>query len=126
MSGRAFAAFELQIPPPAAQWIAIPTKSVCAFARAAVPDAASCEFLPSFHSGVPSPNTFVMSPVGSVAKALDEPVLKMIELLFSSSTFATPTPPTSQPARVYGTHGAGAFRTAPLPPSEGGSLLTML
>ena len=36
------------------------------------------------------------------------------------------TPPTSQPARVYGTHGAGAFRTAPVPPSDGGSLLTML
>jgi hypothetical protein len=27
--------------------------------------------------------------------------------LFSSSTFAIPAPPTSQPARVNGTHGAG-------------------
>jgi hypothetical protein len=27
--------------------------------------------------------------------------------LFSSSMFAVPTPPTSQPARVNGTHGAG-------------------
>jgi hypothetical protein len=27
--------------------------------------------------------------------------------LFSSSTLAVPTPPTSQPARVNGTHGAG-------------------
>src|SRR3954471_24734844 len=126
MSGRAFAVFELQIPPPAAQWIAIPTKSVCAFARAAVPDAASCESLPSFHSGVPSPNTFVMSPVGSVGKTLDEPVLKMIELLFSSTVFATPTLPTSQPAFAYGTHGAGALRLAPVPPSAGGSLFTML
>ncbi len=29
--------------------------------------------------------------------------------LFSSSMFAVPTPPTSQPARVNGTHGAGVF-----------------
>ena len=28
---------------------------------------------------------------------------------FSSSMFAVPTPPTSQPARVNGTHGAGVF-----------------
>src|SRR4051794_13826839 len=126
VSGRALAAFWLQIPPPAAQWIAIPTKSVCAFARAAVPEGASCEPLPSFHSVVPSPNTFVMSPVGSVAKTLDEPVLKMIELLFSSTVFATPTLPTSQPAFAYGTQGAGALRTAPVPPRAGGSLLTML
>ncbi len=27
--------------------------------------------------------------------------------VFSSSMFAVPTPPTSQPARVNGTHGAG-------------------
>jgi hypothetical protein len=27
--------------------------------------------------------------------------------VFSSSRFAVPTPPTSQPARVNGTHGAG-------------------
>ena len=32
--------------------------------------------------------------------------------VFSSSMFAVPTPPTSQPARVNGTHGAGVF----LPP----------
>ena len=53
-------------------------------------------------------------------------VRKMIELLFSSTVFATPTLPTSQPARVNGTHGAGALRTAPVPPSEAGSALTML
>src|SRR5262245_14891713 len=63
----------------------MPTKSVrpsCGFARA------------SFHSGEPWPNTFVMSPVGAVDA-------------FSSSRFAVPTPPKSQPARVNGTHGAG-------------------
>ena len=31
-------------------------------------------------------------------------------LVFSSSMLAVPTPPTSQPARVNGTHGAGVFR----------------
>src|SRR5712691_10886171 len=55
------------MPPPAAQWIVMPTKSVSAFARAAVANGAICESLPSFHSGEPSPNTFVMSPAGSVA-----------------------------------------------------------
>ena len=35
----ALAWFALQIPPPDAQWMAMPTKSVCAFARAAVPPA---------------------------------------------------------------------------------------
>ena len=47
-------------------------------------------------------------------------------MLFSSTAFAVPTLPTSQPARVNGTHGAGALRTAPVPPSEAGSLVTML
>ena len=73
------------------QWIAIPTKSVCASCGVATA---------SFHSGEPVPNTFVMSPEAFVA-------------VFSSSMFAVPTPPTSQPARVNGTHGAGVF----LPPS---------
>ena len=62
---RAFAELALQMPPPAAQWIAMPTKSVCASARAAVPDGAICEPRPSVHSGEPAPKTFVMSPVGS-------------------------------------------------------------
>ena len=63
----------------------MPTKSVCA----------SCESaFASFHSGEPAPNTFVMSPEAAVE-------------VFSSSMFAVPTPPTSQPARVNGTHGAG-------------------
>ncbi len=68
----------------------MPTKSVwpiCGFAAA------------SFHSGDPAPNTRVMSPVAEVDA-------------FSNSMFAVPTPPTSQPARVNGTHGAGVF----LPP----------
>ncbi len=49
-----------------------------------------------------------------------------IEVLFSSTALAVPTLPTSQPARVNGTQGAGALRTAPVPPSDGGSALTML
>ena len=67
------------------QWTAIPTKSVCA----------SCGLLcASSHSGEPEPKTFVMSPLALVD-------------VFSSSMFAVPTPPTSQPLRVNGTHGAG-------------------
>jgi hypothetical protein len=57
----------LQMPPDAPQWTVIPTKSVSAFARAAVANRAICESRPSCHSGEPSPKTFVMSPVGSVA-----------------------------------------------------------
>src|SRR5689334_10336183 len=69
----------------------MPTKSACAFAG----DAAA-----SFHSGELAPETRVMSPVAFVE-------------VFSSSMLAVPTPPTSQPARVNGTHGAGVF----FPPS---------
>ena len=35
--------------------------------------------------------------------------LGMSTAVFSSSAFATPTSPTLQPARVYGTQGAGVF-----------------
>src|SRR3954453_21164806 len=42
------------------------------------------------------PNTFVMSPLAFV-------------FVFSSSMFAIENAPTSQPARVNGTHGAGVF-----------------
>ncbi len=67
--------------------MAMPTKSVCP----------SCGFAAaSFHSGEPLPKTRVMSPVAAVEA-------------FSSSMFAVPTPPTSQPARVNGTQGAGVF-----------------
>src|SRR5581483_3116074 len=69
----------------------MPTKSACASAELV---------LASVHSGEPCPNTRVMSPVAFVE-------------VFSSSMFAVPTPPTSQPSRVNGTHGAGVFR----PPS---------
>src|SRR5262245_9078027 len=63
----------------------MPTKSVCA----------SCEFaLASFHGPEPVPKTWVMSPVAAV-------------FVFSSSILAVPTPPTSQPASVNGTQGAG-------------------
>ena len=95
------------MPPPFAQWIAKPTKSVCASRRAGVPAGAAFDASASFHSGEPAPKTFVMSPVASV-------------LVFSSTVFATPTLPTSQPARVNGTHGAGALRGVPVSP------LTML
>src|SRR4051812_12422258 len=53
-------------------------------------------------------------------------VRRTIALLFSRTVLATPTLPTSQPARVYGTHGAGALRTAPVPPRDAGSALIML
>src|SRR5262249_19476297 len=76
--------------------MAKPTKSVCALARAAVPDGAAFESTASFHCGEPEPKTLVMSPVGPVP-------------VFSSTMFAEAMAPTSQPARVYGTHGAGAF-----------------
>src|SRR5262249_5304658 len=51
---------------PCAQCTAMPTKSVCASVRAAVPDGAVCDALPSFHSGELTPKIVVMSPVGSV------------------------------------------------------------
>ena len=75
----------------------MPTKSVCgwpfALAWAASLGSAAAAAA-SFHSGELAPNTRVMSPVALVA-------------VFSSSMFAVPTPPTSQPARVNGTQGAG-------------------
>src|SRR5262249_59889835 len=50
-----------------------------------------------------------MSPPGPVA-------------VFSRTTFASATAPKSQPARVYGTHGAGVVLGSPVP----GSTVTML
>jgi hypothetical protein len=43
------------------------------------------------------------------------PPAELVEL-FSSTTLADATAPKSQPARVYGTHGAGVVFTAPLSP----------
>src|SRR5689334_21721843 len=74
----------------------MPTKSACAFARVA-------GSLASFHSGEPWPKTVVMSPFGAVE-------------VFSRTTLAVETAPKSQPARVYGTHGAGVVFGAPLSP----------
>src|SRR5436190_5097737 len=97
------------MPPPAPQWIARPTKSVCArFASAKFRVAAgfACsafEIVASATSGDPVPNTFVMSPAGPVP-------------VFSSTVLASATAPKSQPARVYGTHGAGAFFATPPSP----------
>src|SRR5215470_17416365 len=85
----------------------MPTKSVCAWLRAAVPGGAAAEATASFHSEEPAPNTLVMSPAAPVP-------------VFSSTTLATAVAPKSHPARVNGTHGAGAFSGIPLSP------LTML
>ena len=84
------------MPPPLPQWMAIPTKSVSAFARAAVPDGAAFDANASFHSGDPVPKASLMSPKGPVP-------------VFSSSMFAAETPPKLHPALVYGTQGAGVF-----------------
>ena len=78
MSSFAFAAPVQRLVADDPQWIAMPTKSACAFPGLA------CA---SSHSGEPEPNTRVMSPVAFVE-------------VFSSSIFAVPTPPKSQPARV--------------------------
>src|SRR5438094_7639605 len=82
--------------PPLPQWIAMPTKSVSDFARAAVPDGAAFDATASFHSGDPVPKASLMSPKGPVP-------------VFSNSILAADTPPKSQPARVNGTQGAGVF-----------------
>src|ERR1700730_17911719 len=69
--------------------MAMPTKSACALVRVAA-------VLASIHSGLPLPKACVMSPNGPVP-------------VFSSSMLAVETPPKLQPARVYGTQGAGVF-----------------
>src|SRR5262245_7424027 len=103
------------MPPPFAQWIARPTKSVWARLRAAEPLGAALDARASHHSGcavsgheAAAPNTFVMSPFGPMP-------------VFSSTTFASATAPKSQPARVYGTHGAGVFFGS----RRSGSVVTM-
>src|SRR5436305_7280397 len=67
-SGRAFVLL-LHGEVPFAQWIAIPTRSVCASVRAA-PAGANWEAFASFHASEPSPNSDVTSPAGSVAYTL--------------------------------------------------------
>src|SRR3954454_16381596 len=52
--------------------------------------------------------TFV-SPGDAAAASTVGPAANTIELLFSRTAFAVETFPTSQPARVHGTHGAGVF-----------------
>src|SRR5215475_3327296 len=84
------------MPPSLAQWIAMPTKSVCASCRSFVFAGAAFEACASSHSGELEPKTLVMSPLGPVP-------------VFWRTTFADATAPKSQPARVYGTHGAGVF-----------------
>src|SRR5215472_15839795 len=72
---------------PPAQWTATPMKSAKACGE--------CE-LTSFASDEPGPNTFATSP------------------RLSNAEFAVPMLPTLQPALVNGTHGAGAFMSAPV------------
>ena len=62
----------------------------------------------------------LVSPALAAAAVTVGPAPKTIELLFSSTAFAVETFPTSQPERVYGTHGAGVFFGEPESP------LTML
>src|SRR3984893_16304650 len=69
--------------------MAMPTKSACALVRVAA-------VLASIHAGLPLPKACVMSPNGPVP-------------VFSSSMLAVENPPKLQPARVYGTQGAGVF-----------------
>src|SRR5712691_11934830 len=83
--------------------MAMPTKSVRAFARKAVPDGAALEATACDHSGEPVPKTSLMSPNGPVP-------------VFSSSMLAVETPPKSHPARVNGTHGAGVVFGVPESP----------
>src|SRR5262249_705998 len=67
------------------------------------------------------------APAADGAASVVLPLVRVtIAVLFSRTVFATLTLPTSQPARVNGTHGAGALRADPVPPSDGGSALTML
>src|ERR1700752_4446753 len=77
----------------------MPTKSVKDLARVAASGVAA-----SRNSGEPGPKTVKMSPPAELVE------------LFSSTIFADATAPKSQPARVYGTHGAGVVFGAPLSP----------
>src|SRR5262249_51246145 len=76
-----------QIAEPRAQWIPSPTKSANDWVPAAPPSPAT-----SIASGEPAPKTVGMSMA-----------------VFSRTVLAAPTAPKSQPARVYGPHGAGAI-----------------
>src|SRR6267142_475517 len=89
------------MPPPLPQWIARPTKSVWARFRAAVFAGAAFDASASLNSDEPAPKTFVISPAGPVP-------------VFSRTMFASATAQKSQPARVYGTQGAGVFLGIPL------------
>ena len=89
----------------------------------------------SIQNGRPTAKPETLSTLMLVAPALvpaarvvgpGAPVRKTIELLFSRTALAVPTLPTSQPARANGTHGAGAFRGAPVPPSATESAFSML
>ena len=62
----------------------------------------------------------LVAPAAAAAAVTVGPAPKTIELLFSSTAFAVETFPTSQPARVHGTQGAGVFFAEPESP------LTML
>ncbi len=61
-----------------------------------------------------------VAPAAAAAASVVGPAWKATAVLFSSTTLASAVAPKSQPARVYGTHGAGAFFAEPESP------LTML
>src|SRR6266545_4387010 len=59
------------------------------------------------------PTLMFVAPATAAAASVVGPAAKTIELLFSSTAFAVETFPTSQPTRVHGTQGAGAFFADP-------------
>src|SRR6266511_1661587 len=61
-----------------------------------------------------------VAPAAAAAASVVGPARKATAVLFSSTTLASAVAPKSQPARVYGTHGAGVFFGEPESP------LTML
>ena len=104
-----------------------PTAAIVASSLVAVPDANTMVW-PATRPGSVAPvvTEICVAPIAASAASVFAGVRRTTAVLFSRTVFATPTLPTSQPARVYGTHGAGALRVAPVPPSDAGSALTML
>src|SRR6266498_1042867 len=57
-----------------------------------------------------------VAPAAAAAASVVGPARKATAVLFSSTTLASAVAPKSQPARVYGTHGAGVFFGEPESP----------
>src|SRR5262249_45937767 len=81
-------------------------------AAAAVAPASIVIFLPAVSRDVLSTFMFVAPAITGAAKEVGPP-LTNTALAFSSTVFATATLPTSQPALVYETHGAGVVLGVP-------------